>query len=154
MKIKIRKARKSDSPEILKLIIQLADFEKLDPPGLKAQYRLIKDAFGKKPLFNILIAECFSGKVRCTAGYAFYFYTYSTFLAKRTLYLEDIFVSTDFRSRGIGGLLFEEIIKTAKAAKCGRIEFTVLNWNKNALRFYKMYKAETLNEWLLHRIVL
>jgi len=146
----IRKAKKSDSRDILKLITELAEFEKLNPPDKHAQKRLIADAFRSKPLFNILIAE-YRDKI---IGYAFYFFTYSTFLAKPTLYLEDIFVSNNYRNSGIGKLLFDELLKIAKAKKCGRLEFTVLDWNKNAMRFYKRYNAKIMKEWLLHRITI
>ncbi len=146
----IRKAKISDAKEISKLIIELAKFEKLKPPGTLAIKRLIADAFRAKPLFNILVAE---NKNRLI-GYAFYFFTYSTFLAKPTLYLEDIFVTEKFRNEGIGKLLFDELLKIAKSNKCGRLEFTVLDWNKNAMRFYKRYNAKIMKEWLLHRIVI
>ena len=146
----IRKAKKSDSRSILKLITELAEFEKLNPPDKHAQKRLITDAFRSKPLFNILIAE-YRDKI---IGYAFYFFTYSTFLAKPTLYLEDIFVSNNYRNSGIGKLLFDVLLKKAKAKKCGRLEFTVLDWNKNAMRFYKRYNTMIMKEWLLHRITI
>lgn len=146
----IRKAKKSDSKYILKLIAELAKFEKLSPPKPSAQKRLISDAFRTKPHFYILVAESKNSII----GYAFYFFTYSTFLAKPTLYLEDIFVSEKFRNEGIGKMLFDELLKIAKHKKCGRLEFTVLDWNRNALRFYKRYNAQIMNEWLLHRITL
>lgn len=146
----IRKAKKTDSESILRLITELAEFEKLPPPDKQAQKRLIADAFGSKPLFKILVAE----NNKRIDGYAFYFFTYSTFLAKPTLYLEDIFVSGEQRNSGIGKMLFDELLKTAKIKKCGRLDFTVLDWNKNALRFYKRYKAKVLKEWLLHRVVI
>lgn len=154
MKYKIRKARKSDAADIIRLINQLAVFEKLNPPDLSSEKRLIKDAFSKKPLFNILLAEKTTGKTKSIVAYAFYYFTYSTFLAKPTLYLEDIFVEDKFRKRGIGKLLFDKLIELAKKHKCGRLEFTVLDWNKNALRFYKKYNSLVMKEWLLHRIVL
>ncbi|MEO8666245.1 MAG: GNAT family N-acetyltransferase, partial [Ignavibacteria bacterium] len=99
-KIKIRGAKKRDSKSILKLINELAEFEKLLPPDKSARKRLIKDAFSKKPKFKILLAEVNS----IIAGYTFYFFTYSSFKAKKTLYLEDIFISERFRSKGIGKL--------------------------------------------------
>lgn len=146
----IRKAKISDSGDILKLITELAEFEKLTPPDKHAQKRLIADAFRSKPLFNILVAE-YKNKI---IGYSFYFFTYSTFLAKPSLYLEDIFVSNKYRNSGIGKLLFNELLKKAKAKKCGRLEFTVLDWNKNAMRFYKRYNTKIMKEWLLHRIAI
>ena len=148
MRIKVHKARKSDSKEILKLINELADFEKLTPPDSNARKRLINDAFGKNPVFNILLAKEGSKSV----GYAFYFFTYSSFLAKKTLYLEDIFVSETYRKLGVGRMLMEELIKIAKGHKCGRMEWCVLDWNFNAIRFYENLGAEHLKEWLYYRM--
>ena len=146
----IRKAKKSDSGDILRLIKELAEYEKFSPPNQQAQKRLITDAFRTKPLFNILVAENNNGII----GYAFYYFTYSTFLAKPTLYLEDIFVREKYRNNGIGRMFFDELLKIAKSKKCGRLEFAVLDWNKNTLRFYKRYNAKIMKEWLLHRIVI
>jgi len=144
----IRKAKKSDSGDILRLIKELAEYEKFSPPNQEAQKRLIADAYCSKPLFNILVAE----NEKKIVGYTFYYFTYSTFLAKPTLYLEDIFVSKEFRNSGIGKMLFDELLKIAKSKKCGRFEFAVLDWNKNSLAFYKRYNAKIMKEWLLHRI--
>ncbi|MFA7361375.1 MAG: GNAT family N-acetyltransferase [Candidatus Kapaibacterium sp.] len=146
----IRKAKKSDSGDILRLIKELAEYEKFSPPNRQAQKRLIADAFRAKPLFNILVAANNNGII----GYAFYYFTYSTFLAKPTLYLEDIFVREKYRNIGIGKMLFDELLKIAKSKKCGRLEFAVLDWNKNTLKFYKRYNAKIMKEWLLHRIVI
>lgn len=148
MNLEIRKAKKSDSKGIIDLVVELAEFEKLTPPDAKARKRLINDAFRQRPLFNIIVA--LEGKK--VIGYAFYFFTYSTFLAKPTLYLEDLFISEKYRSEGIGKKLFDELIKIAKKKKCGRLDFTVLDWNKNAMRFYKRLGAKALKEWLLHRL--
>jgi GNAT superfamily N-acetyltransferase len=146
--IKVQKAKKSDSKEILRLINELAEFEKLPPPDISARKRLIKDAFGGKPAFNILLAK--NGKT--AVGYAFYFFTYSSFLARKTLYLEDIFISESFRMRGIGKMLFDELLKTAKVHKCGRMEWCVLDWNFNAIRFYDKLGAKPLKEWIYYRL--
>jgi GNAT superfamily N-acetyltransferase len=121
---------------------------KLTPPDSKARKRLINDAFGKNPVFNVLLAKEGSKSV----GYAFYFFTYSSFLAKKTLYLEDIFVSKTYRKLGIGKMLFEELVKIAKSHKCGRMEWCVLDWNFNAIRFYENLGAEHLKEWLYYRM--
>jgi GNAT superfamily N-acetyltransferase len=150
MKVKIRKARKKDSDSILELINELAKFEKLEPPDKKAQKRIINDAFGKKPNYYILLAD--DGKN--IAGYAFYFYTYSSFLARRTLYLEDIFITEKMRNKGIGKLFFNELIKTAKKDKCGRMEWCVLDWNINAIEFYNKLGAKPLKEWIYYRKIL
>jgi len=150
MKIKIRKAKKTDSKEIIRLIIELARFEKLKPPSLPAQKNLIKDAFSKKPPFEIYLA--FDGEK--AVGYAFYFYTYSTFLAKRTLYLEDIYINDKYRGSGIGKKLMDKLLSTAKKKKCGRMEWIVLDWNINAIRFYDRLGAEEMKEWKFYRMTL
>ncbi|MBK8554092.1 MAG: GNAT family N-acetyltransferase [Ignavibacteria bacterium] len=145
--IKIRKAKRSDSKSILKLITELAEFEKLTPPGKAASDRLLKDAFSKKPLFRIILAETNHEVI----GYAFYFFTYSSFLAKRTLYLEDIFITEKFRSKGIGRLFFKKLINIARKNKCGRMEWVVLDWNANAIKFYENLGAGELKEWKTFR---
>jgi GNAT superfamily N-acetyltransferase len=123
MKIKIRKAKEKDFKQILKLITELADFEKLAPPDKKAEKRLRKDAFGKKPVFKILVALADNE----IAGYAFYFYSYSSFLAKKTLYLEDIFITESKRNLGIGKLFFNMLLDIAGKQNCGRMEWCVLD---------------------------
>ena len=148
MKIKIHKAKKSDSKEILRLINELAGFEKLAPPDSKAKKRLINDAFGKKPLYYVLLAKDGEKSV----GYAFYFFTYSSFLARKTLYLEDIFISENRRKLGIGKMFFDELIKIAMKNKCGRMEWCVLDWNVNAIKFYEKLGAKQLQEWLYYRM--
>lgn len=147
-KIKIRKARKTDSKSILNLINELAEFEKLNSPDKSAQRRLIKDAFSKNPPFKILLAEVDS-KI---AGYSFYFFTYSSFKAKKTLYLEDIFVAENFRNNGIGKLFFNELIKIAKKNNCGGMEWIVLDWNINAIKFYERLGAKDRQEWITYRL--
>ena len=150
MKIKIRKARKTDSGDIIRLICELAKFEKLTPPDIISSIRLLKDAFSKNPRFKVLVAEF--GKE--LIGYAFYFFTYSTFLARPTLFLEDIFVSGNERNKGVGKLFWNELLKTAKKNKCGRMEWIVLDWNKNAIKFYQNLGAKHMKEWNLYRLVL
>lgn len=148
MDFKIRKIKKQDSEQLLNLIIELAKFEKLTPPSRSAQTRLINDIFKKNSNLKVLVAE-FDGKL---IAYAFYFFAYSTFLAKPTLYLEDIYITPKFRKLGIGTQLFNELLKIARKNKCGRIEFIVLKWNKNALNFYKKFNAKELKEWAFLRI--
>ncbi|MCX7878699.1 MAG: GNAT family N-acetyltransferase [Ignavibacteria bacterium] len=150
MKIKIRKAKKRDFEEIFKLICELAEYEKLTPPDVKAKERLYKDAFGKKPLYYILVSE-FRGRI---TGYVFYFFTYSSFLARKTLYLEDIYISQKQRKKGTGRLFMDELIRIARKEKCGRMEWCVLNWNKDAISFYNKLGAEPLNEWIYYRLIL
>jgi len=150
MNFTIRKAKKSDSTEIIRLINELADFEKLTPPDKKAQRRIIREGFSKNPRFQILLA--FKNKI--AVGYAFYFFSYSTFLARPTLYLEDIFISENYRGYGIGKKLFLNLVQIAKQKKCGRIEWLVLDWNKNAIDFYNRLGAKEMKEWKFFRLIL
>ena len=129
-------------------LVHFAKYEKLLPPDDMAKKRLIRNAFGKKPAFKVLLAKIKDEAI----GYAFYFYTYSSFLAKKTLYLEDIFISEKHRKLGAGKLLMDELIKTAKKNKCGRMEWCVLDWNTNAINFYDKLGAKQLKEWLYYRI--
>jgi len=148
MNIKIRKSVKKDAKEVIRLIKELADFEKLDPPNPTAVRNLIKDMYSKNSPIKVLVAET-EGRL---IGYAFYFFTYSTFLAKKTLYLEDVYVSADYRKSGVGKMFFNELKKAAKKNKCGRMEWHVLDWNVNAIRFYKKLGAEELKEWKYFRM--
>jgi ribosomal protein S18 acetylase RimI-like enzyme len=151
MSIKIRKAKKSDAKAFLGLILELAEFEKLPPPDKKAQKRLIKDTFSDKPLINVLLAFDKSSGNK-PVGYAIYFFTYSSFRAKPTLYLEDIYISADYRSKGIGQMYMDELKKIAEKKKCGRMEWVVLDWNVNAIKFYDKFGAKPMNDWITYRM--
>ena len=148
MEIKIRKAVKSDSEEIIKLILELAKFEKLIPPNEAGQKRLLDDAFSDSPPFKILLAE----QDNKLLGYAFYLFTYSSFEAKKTLYLEDVFISESHRNKGIGKLFLDELIDIAKTNDCRRMEWAVLDWNINAIKFYEKLGARELKEWKYFRM--
>ncbi len=146
--IKIRKIKKQDAKQLLNLIAELAEFEKLSPPSATAQKKLINDIFRRNSLLKVLVAE-YEKKL---IAYAFYFFTYSTFLAKPTLYLEDIYITPEFRKCGLGTCIFNKLLNIAKRKNCGRIEFIVLSWNKNALKFYQKFRAKELNDWKFMRI--
>jgi len=146
--ITIRKIKKSDGRVFLSLIDALADFEKLKRPSPSARKRLIRDAFGPHPRFEAYLAI-----VQHTAvGYAIVFETYSSFLARPTLYLEDIFILPEFRNLGVGSKLFDHCLAEARRRACGRFEWVVLDWNTNAIRFYERRNAIQLKEWLPYRI--
>lgn len=147
MKIKIIKPSKNLSNEILYLVDELAKYEKLTPPAKTAKQRLLKDIFSKKPLINVLLARADDKYI----GYAFYFFSYSSFLAKPTLYLEDIFILEEYRRAGVGKLFFKELDKIAKSKKCGRMEFIVLDWNASAISFYNKLGIKELEEWKFFR---
>lgn len=153
MNIKIRKAKKSDAKAFIDLILGLAEFEKLTPPDKKAQKRLIKHAFSDKPLINVLLAIDKSSGNK-PVGYAIYFFTYSSFRAQPTLYLEDIYIDPEYRSKGIGQMYLYELQKIAYKKKCGRMEWVVLDWNTNAIKFYDKLGARPMNEWITYRMEL
>jgi GNAT superfamily N-acetyltransferase len=145
--IRIRKARESDSLQFLSLLNALAVFEKLDPPDSQAERRILADIFTKRRL-GLFVAEQ-EGKL---VGYGLYFFSYSSFLAKPTLYLEDIFVLKSKRGRGIGSQLFRKCVREAVLTDCGRMEWAVLTWNKNAIAFYEKIGARRLKEWRYYRL--
>ena len=148
VEIGIRKAIEQDAPNISRLIIALAEFEKLPPPDEAARDRLIADAFGERPRFEIFLAEVEEQVV----GYAFVFETYSTFLALPTLYLEDLFVLTEFRGRRVGYALFRHCAQEALRRGCGRFEWAVLDWNQHAIEFYERLGARHLDDWRIYRL--
>jgi GNAT superfamily N-acetyltransferase len=130
------------------LIDGLADYEQLDRPTPEARERMARDATSDPPKFQTLLAELDGAVV----GYAIYFFTYSTFLARPTLYLEDIFVLPDHRNRGAGRALFRACAAEAVANDCGRMEWTVLTWNQPSIDFYKRAGARIMDEWHLVRL--
>ena len=146
--VSVRRASSEDGPTILRLITALADFEKLPPPDEAAQTRLLHDAFGPRPRFEIFMAER-EGKV---AGYAFVFETYSTFLALPTLYLEDLFVLPEHRGKKVGYALFLHCAQEAIRRGCGRFEWAVLDWNQHAINFYERLGARLLDDWRIYRL--
>src|SRR3954451_20942534 len=129
----IRKAVASDEPAIFALIDALADYEKLNRPSPEARARLARDLFGPKPRIDCFLAFMDGYPV----GYAIVLETYSSFLALPTLYLEDLFVLEEYRKRRVGRALFETALEEAKLRGCGRMEWTVLDWNQLAIDFYR-----------------
>jgi GNAT superfamily N-acetyltransferase len=144
----VRKAAKSDSAGFLKLLVELANYEHLEPPTPAARKRILHDIFSKKILKLIVTTDHDYGII----GYALYFFTYSSFLARPTLYLEDLFVAEEQRKRGIGKALFTACVKEAQRIGCGRMEWAVLTWNENAIRFYEKLGAKRLDQWYYYRL--
>jgi len=144
----VRSLAPHDVPRLLDLIDGLADYEKLPRPDAAARERLARDASGPSPRFRTLLGEV-DGQV---VGYAIYFFTYSTFLAKPTLYLEDIFVLPEFRGQGAGKALFRACAAEAVREGCGRMEWQVLDWNKPSIDFYERAGARLQKEWVPCRL--
>ncbi len=139
-----------DLPALLDLMRALADFEHLPPPEPDTGRRLRAALRGRDPRLHGLIARR-DGRA---LGYALYFFTYSTFLARPTLYLEDLFVLPEARRDGIGGRLFRTCVRTARRKGCGRVEWAVLDWNRPAHRFYRKEGGSILKDWQLYRLPL
>ena len=146
-KINIRKAKAADGDSLIDLINALADYEKLARPDIKACERLKKDIFGPEPKITAWLGEINEEII----AYAITLYTYSSFLALPTLYLEDIFVLPEYRSLGIGKALFMHCAKVALDDGCGRMDWQVLDWNKLAIDFYNRVGARNMKEWLSYR---
>ncbi len=146
--ISIRPLRREDADAFLDLIDALADYEKLTRPDAAARARLVRDAFSARPRFEAFLASIDGEDV----GYAIIYETYSSFLALPTLYLEDIFVLPSARGRKAGLALFLHVAGLARERSCGRMDWTVLDWNTLAQDFYRQLGAGYLEEWQLFRL--
>ena len=146
--VTIRQAVRNDADTLFTLIDALADYEKLARPTPEARARLLRDGFGEKRRFDPYLAFLDGRAV----GYAILFETYSSFAAKPTLYLEDLFVLPDGRKQGVGSALFDFCRAEAARRGCGRMEWTVLDWNQLAIDFYDKRGATHLRQWLPYRL--
>ncbi len=144
----IRSATRADVPLILDLIRGLAEYEKLAHECVATEAQLTTTLFGEVPAAEVLIAEV-DGEA---AGFALFFRSYSTFLAKPGLYLEDLFVYPHFRGRGIGQRLMRHLARLAVARGYGRFEWSVLDWNAPAIAFYRTLGAVPMDEWTVQRV--
>jgi GNAT superfamily N-acetyltransferase len=144
----IRRGTRRDVPTILALVRGLAEYERLLHECVATPARLRRDGFGRRPYFHTLICRRGGRPV----GFALYFFTYSTFLARPTLYLEDLFVLPAERGHGAGLALLRALARLAVRRGCGRMEWTVLDWNRPARRFYRALGAAFRTEWMLTRL--
>lgn len=140
---KVRQGFKSDLPEVLELIKELAEYEKAPQEVENTVERMEIDGFGPNPIFDFFVAEK-DGKV---IGTSIFYYRYSTWKGKR-LYLEDLVVNENERGTGAGKLLFEATIEKAKQEQCTGMMWQVLDWNEPAINFYKKYNAHLDGEWI------
>ena len=147
-KLSIRFAEEKDIPVILSLIKELAQYEKLSGEVMATEEILKENLFGKRKYAEVIIAELNEKP----AGQALFFHNFSTFKGKPGIYLEDLYVKPEYRSKGVGKALLNKLIETAKERKCSRIEWVVLDWNKSAIDFYKKMGAEEMNGWLIYRL--
>jgi len=146
--MRIRPGTVRDVPAILKLIRALAKYERLTRECRATAKRLRRDGFIGRPYFETQI--CTRGGR--AIGFALYFFTYSTFMCRPTLYVEDIFVLPEERGRGVGRALLSSLARIAIRKGCGRMEWAVLDWNAPAIRFYRRMGAQLRKDWVLTRL--
>jgi GNAT superfamily N-acetyltransferase len=146
--LRIRAAEPADVPLIADLIRQLAKFEKLEDQVETTEELLRAGLFGPRPYAETVIAE----KDNQPIGFALFFHTFSTFLARPGIYLEDLFVLAEHRGRGVGRALLAHLAQLAVERGCGRLEWAVLNWNQEAIRFYERVGAKPNSEWTVYRL--
>ena len=144
----IRPATRADIPQILKFIRALAAYERAPEAVMATEADLERDGFGLNPFYFCLIAE-HEGR---PAGFAFYFFNYSTWLGRPGLYLEDLFIEPELRGLGIGKALLEQVAAIAVEKGCPRLQWAVLDWNTPAIEFYRAMGAEFLDEWRTVRV--
>ena len=145
---KIRKATVQDVSEILKLIKELADYEDLLDEVVASEELLKETLFGVQSKAEVILAV---DKKR-VLGFALYFFSFSTFLGRPGIYLEDLFVRESERGGGIGKALLSNMARRVLEVGGGRLDWSVLNWNKKAIDFYKKIGANSLNEWTMYRL--
>ncbi len=145
--LRLRAAIESDVPAIFELIGELADFERLRPQMVGKAEDLRRHLFEEPRFAHAVVAEWDGG----VAGFALYFFNYSTFQCRPGLYLEDLFVRPQHRGRGIGLGLLRELERRAREAGCGRFEWSVLDWNQSAIDFYRAFGATPRAGWTLYR---
>jgi GNAT superfamily N-acetyltransferase len=146
--LKIRPATGEDAATIVDLITALAIYEREPDAVTATEADILRDGFGATPRFRCVIAEL-EGQ---PAGFALWFYNYSTWQGRAGLYLEDLFVKPEFRGKGIGKALLLHLAKVASDENCGRFEWSVLDWNSPAIEFYESLGAKLHREWLRMRV--
>jgi GNAT superfamily N-acetyltransferase len=147
--LRIRTGERSDVPLIADLIRGLARYERLEDEVTMTEEKLDRALFGERPYAETLIAEDHAGKA---VGFALFFHNFSTFLAQPGIYLEDLFVLPEQRGAGIGRALLERLAQIAVERGCGRLEWAVLDWNVDAIRFYQRLGAKPNADWTVYRL--
>ncbi|HKB19206.1 MAG TPA: GNAT family N-acetyltransferase [Candidatus Dormibacteraeota bacterium] len=148
MTVRIRPGELEDVPLIAELIRGLARYEKLEDEVVMTEEKLTDALFGERRYAETLIAEV-EGE---PAGFALFFHNFSTFLAQPGIYLEDLFVVPEQRGHGVGKALLERLAQTAVDRGCGRLEWAVLDWNRDAIRFYEGLGARPNSDWTVYRL--
>jgi GNAT superfamily N-acetyltransferase len=146
--VRVRPAERGDTPLILTLIRELAEYERLAEHVVGTEEQLERHLFGDRPAAEAVIAEIDGEPV----GFALYFTTFSTFVARPGIWLEDVFVREEHRRAGVGRALLEHLARLAVERGCGRIEWTALDWNRPAIEFYAGLGARPVAGWTIHRL--
>jgi GNAT superfamily N-acetyltransferase len=144
----IRPATESDAPVILSFVKQLAKYEKLSHEVVATEASLRETLFGARRAAEVAIGY-FSEK---PVGFVLFFHNYSTFLGQPGLYIEDLFVDENYRRRGFGRALLLYVARVAQERQCGRLEWSVLDWNEPAIEFYKKLGAAAMSDWTVYRV--
>ncbi len=144
----IRAATPDDVPLILRFIRELAEYERMAHLVVATEEVLRETLFGARPYAEVVIAEE-DGEA---AGFALFFYNFSTFLGRPGIYLEDLYVRPEVRGRGVGRALLAHLARLAVERGCERLQWWVLNWNEPAIRFYRSVGAEPMDEWTVFRV--
>ena len=145
----IVQATKKDIPLIRELILELAEYERAKPGEAPVTEKdLAKTLFGNRPAAEVLIAYLGSEP----AGFALFFHNYSTWLGKRGIYLEDLFVRPVARKHGVGFALLRAVARLAVDRDCGRVDWSVLTWNELAISFYRQIGAKSMDDWMSFRL--
>jgi len=148
MDINITPVTPAEIPTLLELIRELARFEKLEHEVEATPELLHQALFGQPPVAGALLARS-DGAV---AGYAIYYFTFSSFVGRAGIWLEDVYVRPPFRKRGLGRALIEAVARVGVGRGCGRFEWTALDWNERALEIYRGLGARVMDEWVLLRL--
>lgn len=148
MTIRIDPATPADVPTIRSLIRELAEFERLLHEANATEEQILESLFGPKPGAEVIMARIDDE----VAGFALFFHNFSTFLGRRGVYLEDLFVRPRFRGGGCGAALLQHLAKIAVERNCGRLEWAVLDWNQRAIDFYKALGAAPMDDWTVYRV--
>lgn len=148
MPLRIEPAQQRDSAVLLSLIAALAHYEQLTHLVVGTEAQLREELFGARPVIEAVVGW----EDERPVGFALYFHNFSTFLARRGLYLEDLFVVPEARGRGYGKALMRHVARVAVERQCGRFEWAVLDWNQPAIDFYRSLGAEVLPDWRICRV--
>jgi len=144
----VRPAERRDVGVIMGFIKELAEYEGLAHEVIADEASLERFLFGEHPVAEALIAEFQTTPI----GFALYFPTFSTFVGRPGLYLEDLYVRPNMRGKGVGTLLLQHVARLARERGCGRLEWSVLNWNQPAIRFYEALGARAMDDWTVYRL--